>query len=139
MALYQKPKTVLQQRLKETLNSESAEAVNDLIKLSLLHMAEKDESLLVYGELYNLLGLEKFTEMINLLDGRTLTLPRKDDFKDTIVTVLCYYYKSVEGASWDEIKSLLGEPDLNSIKYGIHAASLGSFLDKMVARMAVKK
>lgn len=133
--MYSEPKTMLQQRLKETLDTKSSALVSDLIKLSLMKLAEKDDSLLIYAEVYNLLGVEKFTELISLVNGRTLTLPSKEEFKDTINTVLCYYYRTVEEKDWEEIKQLLADPDLNTIKYGIRATTFANFLNTMIGRM----
>lgn len=133
--MYDNPKTILQQRLKETLDRDTSVVIADLIKLSLLKVAEKDDDLVIYSEIFKLLGVEKFTELISLIDGRTLSFPRKDDFKDIVTTVLCYYYRTVEEKDWDDIKSLLGDPDLNTIKFGIRAASLGSFLNDMMGRL----
>ena len=133
--MYKDPKSVLQQKLRDTLNSETSAVVSDLIKLSLLKSAEKDEDLVVYSEIYNLLGPEKFTALINLIDGRQLSFPSREEFKETLTTVLCYYYKQVENKDWEEIKGLLGDPDLNTIKFGIRAASFGTFLDTMIRRL----
>jgi hypothetical protein len=132
--LYDNPKNILQQKIKENLNKQTSHVVSDLIKLSLLKMAEKDEEMLIFAELFKLLGVEQFTETIALIDGQTITFPSKEEFKETITTVLCYYYRNVENKEWDEIKVLLGDPDLNNIKYGIRAASLGKFIDKMIGR-----
>lgn len=132
--LYDTPKNILQQKIKENLNKQTSHVVSDLIKLSLLKMAEKDEEMLIFAELFKLLGVEQFTETIALIDGQTITFPSKEEFKETITTVLCYYYRNVENKEWDEIKVLLGDPDLNNIKYGIRAASLGKFIDKMIGR-----
>lgn len=137
--MYNDPKSILQQRLKETLDTSASTVVSDLIKLSLLKLAEKDEELVIYSEIYNLLGVEKFSELISLIDGRTLSFPSKDEFKDTITTVLCYYYRTVENKDWEEIKSLLGDPDLNTIKFGIRATSFGSFLDVLIGRLNASK
>jgi len=136
--MYTSPKTVFQQKLRENLSRESSQVVQDLLKLSLLKAAEKDEDLVIFAELFKLLGVDKFTELITLVDGRTLSFPSKEDFKETITTVLCYYYKQVENKSWADIKILLGEPELNTIKYGIRAASYGSFLTTMMERMGNK-
>ncbi len=133
--MYNEPKTVLQQKLRDTLDVKSSALVSDLIKLSLMKLAEKDENLLIYTEIYNLLGIEKFTELISLVNGRPLVLPSKEDFKDTINTVLCYYYRTVEGKDWDEIKQLLADPDLNTIKYGIRATTFADFINVMIGRI----
>lgn len=136
--MYSHPKSVFQQKLKESLDSETTGVISDLIRLSLLKMAEKDEDLIIYTELYNLLGAEKFTETIDLIDGRTLSFPEKEEFKETVITVLCYYYKNVLNKDWDEIKALLGDPDLNTIKYGIRSQSFGNFIDTMMVRLNAK-
>lgn len=133
--MFSKPKTVLQQRLKETLSENASTVISDLVKLSLMKRAEKDEDLLVYAELYNLLGIEKFTEVISLINGRTLEFPSKEDFKDTLTTVLCYYYRTIEHRDWEEIKQLLADPDLNAIKFGIRATALSDFLNTMVGKL----
>jgi len=137
--MYSNPKTVLQQKLKENLDRETSTVISDLIKLSLLKVAEKDEDLVIYSEIYKLLGVELFTDLIALIDGRTLSFPSKEEFKDMIITVLCYYYRNVEGKDWDEIKALLGDPDLNTIKFGIRAASFSSFLNDMIERLYARK
>lgn len=133
--MYSEPKTVLQQKLRDTLDVKSSALVSDLIKLSLMKLAEKDENLLIYTEIYNLLGIEKFTELISLVNGRPLALPSKEDFKDTINTVLCYYYRTVENKDWEEIKQLLADPDLNTIKYGIRATTFADFINVMIGRI----
>ena len=51
----------MEQRINEALGKGEESIISDLIKLSLIKKASKDRDYLVYTELYNLLGLEKFT------------------------------------------------------------------------------
>lgn len=134
--MYKNPKTVMQQHLKEQLRSDegSTHVIGELIKLSLLKNASKDEDLVVFAEIYKALGVEDFTTLISLIDGRTLTFPSRDEFQELLTTVLCYYYKEVENKDWDEIKSIIGDPDLNSIKHGIRASSLNTFLERLIKK-----
>lgn len=132
--LYEQPKNVLEEKLNETLKGGEESLISDLIKLSLLKTASKDEDLLVFTEIYNLLGLSKFTELISLIDGKTITFPSKEEFRETIVTILCYYYRNVQNKNWDEIKSLLNMPELNTIRYGIKASQLEAFIKELIAR-----
>ncbi len=136
--MYVNPKNIMQQHLKEQLGNdkETSHVIEELIKLSLLKNASKDEDLIIFAEIYKSLGVENFTTLINLIDGRTLSFPSKEEFKELLITVLCYYYKEVENKNWDDIKSLIGDPDLNSIKHGIRASALGSFLDQLLSRSA---
>lgn len=130
--LYETPKNLLELKINEALGTDEESVVSDLIKLSLLKKASKNQDFLVYTELYNLLGVEKFTEVISLLDGRTVTFPTKDDFKDSIITVLCYYYRNVKGMDWDQIKKMLGMPDINTIKQGIRASQYESYIKELI-------
>ena len=133
--LYQKPKSILEEKINAALGTKQDEQmISDLIKLSLLKSAEKKEDLLIYTEVYNLLGLEKFTELVTLLNGRALTLPTKETFKDTITLVLCYYYHVIQGKEWPEIKNILCMQDLSSVKMGIKARQLDSYLSSLVQK-----
>lgn len=124
----------MEQRINEALGKGEESIISDLIKLSLIKKASKDRDYLVYTELYNLLGLEKFTEVISLLDGRPLTLPSKEEMKDVIVTVLCYYYRNVKKLEWSEIKEKLGIQDINTIKQGIRSSKFESYLKELVEK-----
>lgn len=130
--LYEQPKNILEMKLNEALKGGEESIITDLVKISLLKTASKDESLLVFTEIYNLLGLDKFTELISLIDGKTINFPSKDDFKEAVITVLCYYYRNVQKKDWDEIKSLLGLPELNTIRYGIKASQLEAFIKEVI-------
>lgn len=92
--------------------------------------------MLIYTEVYNLLGPDKFTSLVHLLDGKTLRLPKKEKLKDSVLLSLCYYYRTIEKKSWDQIKDILGMQDLNTVKMGIHISQLDAFLDKMISRGA---
>ena len=105
--IFKKPLTVFQQNVNDIMNSDkSKDLVEDLIHLQMFKNAEKDEKQLVLVELYNLLGTEKFMEVMDLLAGKTIKFPQKDDFKETIQIALCYYYKQVKNYDWEEIKNL---------------------------------
>lgn len=136
--LYKDPKNMLQLKINEALGSGEESIVSDLIKLSLLKKASKNSDNLVYTEVYNLLGLEKFSELVTLLDGKALTLPTKDDLKDTVTMVLCYYYRNIEHKNWDDIKSILGIPDINTIKQGIRSSQFEAYLKEMISKRLMK-
>lgn len=130
--LYEQPKNILEMKLNEALSRGEESIITDLIKISLMKKGEKNSDLLVYTEIFNLLGLEKFTELIFLLDGKTVTFPTKDEFKDSINTVLAYYYRNIKKKEWKEIKSILGEPNLPTIKLGIHASQFDAFMKELI-------
>lgn len=130
--LYKDPKNILELKINEALGPDEEEIISDLIKLSLMKKASKNQDFMIYTELYNLLGLEGFTNMVSLVDGRTINLPTKEDFKDSVITVLCYYYRNVKKLEWDDIKVLLGITDINTIKQGIHSSQFESFIKELI-------
>lgn len=132
--LYEQPKNILEMRLNELLSKEEESLISDIIRISLLKTAEKDENYLVFTEIYNLLGLEKFTELITLIDGGTIVFPSKDELRDAVLTVVCYYYRNVLNKDWEEIKTLLNLPDISSVKYGIKSSQLELFIDNVVKK-----
>lgn len=132
--IYETPSNILEQRINEALGREEEGIISDLIKLSLMKKASKDSDCLIYTELYNLLGLEKFTELISLVDGRTFTLPTKEEMKDTVITVLCYYYRNIKKMEWTEIKEKLGIQDINAVRQGIRSSQFESYLKELVEK-----
>lgn len=133
--MYETPRSLLEKRINEALGKYEETIVSDLIKLSLLKTNERDSSLLLYSEIFNLLGPDKFTALVNILDGKSLKFPSKEKFKDITLLAVCYYYKNVERKSWDEIKDILGKPDLNTIKLGIRINQLHSQLSEMMDKI----
>ncbi len=130
--LYSEPKNILEMKINEALGPEEECIVSDLIKLSLMKKASKNKDYMIYTELFNLLGLETFTNLIALVDGKPLVLPTKEEFKDSVITILCYYYRNVKKMEWEDIKSVLGIPDINTIKQGIRSSQFESFIKELI-------
>lgn len=138
--LFKKPKTVFQSTVNELMSENNCtELIKDLIHLNMLKNGEKDEKQLVFVELYNLLGLEKFMETMELLGGKTIKFPNKSDFKETIQIALCYYYRQFKDYSWDQIKGLIQDDDLSSVKLGVRVQQLQRFIDYYLENKAKKE
>ena len=132
--IYETPSNILEQRINEALGKGEESIISDLIKLSLMKKASKDSDCLIYTEIYNLLGLEKFSELVSLIDGRTLHLPTKEELRDTVITVLCYYYRNVKKMEWVDIKEKLGIQDINAVRQGIRSSQFESYLKELVEK-----
>ena len=132
--IYETPSNILEQRKKEALGKGEESIISDLIKLSLMKKASKDSDCLIYTEIYNLLGLEKFSELVSLVDGRALHLPTKEELRDTVITVLCYYYRNVKKMEWVDIKEKLGIQDINAVRQGIRSSQFESYLKELVEK-----
>jgi hypothetical protein len=75
-------------------------------------------------------GMKSYIKLITALRGKKINLPSEDELKDSILTVICYYYKEIEKKNWKEIMRILGMPTLNTIKYGIRLRQLSQFIQK---------
>jgi hypothetical protein len=114
------------------------EILEDLIRLHLLRIASKDENQLILVEVYNLLGAEQFAELVELINGRKVTFPEPETFKETIEIALSYYFKYIQNRSWDEIKILLQNSEVSSIKYGINCNKLSNFINELASLSALE-
>lgn len=113
----------------------------DIFKLLQLYALEKltpnkpDESnwktlLLMYEEL----GPSGMAKLVSLAKGKAITFPTEEEFQDSVITTLSYYYKEVENKNWDEIKKILNQPDLNTIKFGIRVRNFSTFINEQLLK-----
>jgi hypothetical protein len=128
--LFDSPKNLFQNRVQEIIKENPVKnLISDLIQLTMLKACEKGEKQLVLVELYNLLGTQKFMDLLDLCDGKTIKFPTKESFKESVQTALCYYYKEYKGMSWDDIKIKLQDEELQTTKVGLKIHSLQRFID----------
>ncbi|HNQ20205.1 MAG TPA: hypothetical protein PKI46_03980 [Bacteroidales bacterium] len=136
--MYNDPRSLFQKKIQNILKNEPQEIETVFEKLFTMHQIlllekipeiEKDnwKSLL---EIYNIIGMKNFIKIVTILKGKTIILPSEEDLKDSILTVMCYYYREVEKKSWKEITKILGVPNLNTIKYGIRLRQLSEYISK---------
>jgi hypothetical protein len=79
-------------------------------------------------EVFTSVGPQVFSILISILKGKTITFPTESEFQDSIITVLSYYYKEIEGRSWKEIAEILSLPEGSNVKYGIKVRQLQQFI-----------
>src|SRR5574344_1591131 len=112
-----KPKTLFQEQLNEIMKDDPCKPlITDLINIQMHKNAEKDEKMLILIELYNMVGLEEFIKIIDLIDGRAVKFPSRDEFKETVQTAICFYYKTFQGYDWTKIEDLMNDADMKSVK-----------------------
>jgi len=129
-------KSLFQKKINNILKKDvSEEVIKDLIKLHYLRLASKNESQFLLVEIYELLGSELFAEFIELMNGRTFTFPDRESFKESVQIALCYYFKYFKHKKWDEIKNILQDEEVSSIKYGINCNKLNSFINEMAGKI----
>lgn len=137
--VFHRPTTLFQQKINDIMkNNPTKDMILNLVELQLYKNAGKDEDKLVYVELYNLLGIDKFMEVMDILAGKTIKFPPKDDFKETVEIALSYYYRYFLHMSWDEIKEKMGDQDMPSVKYGIKVQQLERFMEYIGDKIRIR-
>jgi hypothetical protein len=142
---YPNPSSVFEQRVNDILRKESKSSAlfEHIFKLQQALSLEKmvsqecsdsQNNWKILLELYTELGSINFAKMISIIKGNTVSFPSEDDYQDSIITTLCYYYKELEFKTWEEVKSLLNIKDLNTIKYGIRVRQLKGFIDQQLLK-----
>jgi len=134
--LYNDPRSIFQKKIQNLLKKEEEGidtifeklfTIQQILVLERLPDMEKENWRFLL-EIYNIIGMKDFVKLITLLKTKTVTFPSEEELKDSILTVMCYYYKDVEKKSWKEITKLLNIPNLNTIKYGIRLRQLSEFI-----------
>ena len=140
------PRNLFQQKISSVISRENKNApvFENIFRLQQILQLEKLEvgvnggqhsaNWKILMELYNGLGSVAFAKMVSIIRGATVSFPKEEDYQDSIVTTLCYYYREVENQSWDSVKDRLEMPKLNTIKYGIRVRQLKSFIDSGVLK-----
>lgn len=136
---YESPRNIFQAKVNAILNRESknSDLFENIFKLQQVISFEKlptqtQDQWNVLLELFTTLGSVEFAKIVSIIKGKTLTFPSEEEYQDSIITTLCYYYKEILCLSWDEIKEKLNDPKLNAIKYGIRVRQLKGFIDEQL-------
>jgi len=139
------PRNLFQQKISSVLSKENRRSpvfenifrLQQMLTLEKLGNASGNETSnnwKILMELYLELGSAQFAKLVSIIRGGPVVFPTEEEYQDSIVTTLCYYYKEVENRTWEEVKSHLEMPKLNTIKYGIRVRQLKSFIDSAILR-----
>lgn len=86
-----------------------------------------DKKLSSIYDVYKLLGLESFIKLVYLLEGRQLVFPTSEELKNSLILVLCFYYREIDGLTWKEIH--------DKIPFKFSSVSVASKLKSLNATM----
>jgi hypothetical protein len=100
--------------------SSSEEKIFNQLALYIYAVQSKDSDLHIMAKL---LELDDIIKLVNYYDGDQLNIPTKEEFWNSYLTAICFYYKVIKGMNWTEIKNFLNLPEKD--KDMISAISLG--------------
>lgn len=132
-APFGKPLNLFESDVNEAFKKQPPAAGEDILRLVSLILSKNT----LNGDLlatYKLLGLEKFTQLIHLYNGRAVRFPSSVEMKETIILAFCYYYREIKQLTWEEVQAQLPF-DISAISYSSKIKSLSSFIKTQIRKI----
>ena len=98
---------------------------NELV-LYVYSLESRDSDLYMLSKLLN---EESLLKLISYYDGDILKIPSKEEYKNCLLTALCFWLKTFKGYTWFEIKEYLDIPENN--KDMLSSISIGGKINKL--------
>jgi hypothetical protein len=100
--MFKEEGSVFEKQLREAFKPVVDNQQSDLFRAIALVFYHNEKLSDIY-DAYKLFGVENFVRLIHLFDGRTVRFPTSTELKDAIILSLCFYYREVEGLTWEEV------------------------------------
>jgi hypothetical protein len=100
--MFKEESSVFEKQLREAFKPAFDNYQSDLFRAIALVFYHNEKLSDIY-DAYKLLGVENFVRIIHLFDGRTVRFPTSTELKDAIILSLCFYYREIEGLTWEEV------------------------------------
>lgn len=92
------------------------------------------------GRLYKLVDDDKlFSKLVEEFENNEIQFPSKDDFTESIITAIIYYYKEVLGLSWEQIQEQLPYESDIGLRYARKINNLGAKIKKRLKQIDENK
>lgn len=106
--LFEKENRIYKYYLNSMYNDKgSVDFIQSLLKLELINMDKSEKQDLV--QLYDILGFDKFFEVMTLFSSRTIKIPKIDKIKKLLIVSIAYYQVIVLGLSPKDASKILSE------------------------------
>ena len=92
------------------------------------------------GRLYKLVNDDElFSKLIEEFENNEIQFPSKDDFTESIMTAIIYYYKEILGFSWEQIQRQLPYERDIGLRYCRKINNLGDKIKKRLQQIENNK
>lgn len=131
MSIYNNEKSLFQKSVNDIFTKDTeTDLVEDILKLQLHKMygeSKKDSTLI---DIYKLLGMEKFCQLIDIINGRTIKFPTKDSLKETVQVAICFFEKNFKNKDIKDTSDLIIDNSTSPTKIGRKVKSLEDYIEK---------
>ena len=92
------------------------------------------------GRLYKLINNDElFSKLVEEFGNNEIEFPSKDDFTDSVMTAIVYYYKEILGFDWEKIQELLPYERDMGLRYNRKIDKLGERIKKRLQQIDKNK
>ena len=130
MKLFDKSTDIFDAQIEEAF-SKPKDTEMDLILKVVSLLIYKNSTSTDIVEMYKVLGMENFTKIVMLFDGRTVKFPTKQEITNTLINSLVYYYREIKNLSWEDVKEKFPF-EISGISCGIQFKQLENFLEQKI-------
>lgn len=100
--IFKEESSIFEKQLREAFKPMVDSHQSDLFRAIAIVFYHNEKLFDIY-DAYKLLGIENFVRLIHLFDGRTVRFPSSMELKEAIILSLCFYYREIEGLTWEEV------------------------------------
>ena len=126
-------RTLWDEKMNEIFQDTEQEDMDSFLQILSMVIYEKGNPLV--SRLYKTVDLDTFTRIINEFSGTTITIPKRHDFREAIITALSFYYKNIKHMDWKEIKQSLDFDDFAPLRTGRKLAKLDKIIKENILKM----
>lgn len=127
----QEIKNLWEKDLKDAFSK--TEKSNSEILMNILSIVVFDRFDSNIGRIYKVCGgIDKFSELIESLSDQTIRFPNAKEFREALTLALSYYYREIEGLSWEEVQKELPYEQSVGLHNGKKIASLDRNIKKQL-------
>ncbi len=120
------------------LEKQTAESVFTQLFLYICSLESKNSPSDLYL-LGKLLKPEEVKKIIDYFDGDVIRIPRKEEYRISMLVALCFFLKVIKGYDWEDIKDFINLPEnssdiLSTISIGRKINNIQSRLGKDIIK-----
>ncbi len=131
--MFDKPVDVFESQIFDLFSKKDKDEKHILLEiLSILFYQNKNASEI--ADIYDEMGLDNLSKLVNIFDGREVKLPTRAEFEETLILSLCYYYREIHSMEWSDIKEKLPF-EISSVTYGRRMKKINKNLRDQVMRL----
>lgn len=132
--LFKNPVSILEEDIDSLFSKEEVTDIDFLFTIINMIFFKKEKNTDMIDLLKNV-GVDNYIKSLYLFEGRTITFPKVDQFLDSIVLAICYYYRTILNKSWDEIQNDFPSYNIQKLSMALRIHGLDEFIKQKIQQL----